>query len=163
MEPPILPAIIGAAGAVGICTGIPFSNIMKDMEGAINIGKRMINTYNGTGPKTTPEGLKYAARDAVYEPNKKKQYNKLIDSYAKGNEDKADSIEEDLRYHSKKGELSQQYLSDAIEKKTISGKMTKEQAIDALIEFYGYKDGGTAKTSPEAKAKKKVNGWFDAE
>lgn len=154
-------SIKAIAGAVGICTGIPFANIMKDIEGATNIGKRMIAAYNGTGPKTTPEGLKYSARDAVYEPNKKKQYNKLIDSYTKGNEDKADSIEEDLRYHSKNGNLSQQYLSDTIEKKTISGKMTQEQAVEALIEFYGYKDGGTEKTSPEAKAKKKVKGWFE--
>lgn len=149
------------ASAIGVVTGVPYANVMKDIEGAKNVGERMIKTFMGEGNKTTPEGVKYAVRDAIWEPKKANQYGLLVDAYINNRPASVDKFEKDLIYHSNNGELSKTYLGDAVKKRLRSGKITRDQAVDILVRFYGYKDGGTEKTTPRYKAESKVAEWLE--
>jgi hypothetical protein len=157
-------------GGVGMASGIPFKNIIRDVEMIINGAKKV---FEGDYESTTAQGIKNAIAeeydidkiDILESPNLAEQ---VIDAYIDGDE---------AHYEKQKNNMLEKYGDDedkvntqiktALKKQFQGGEITRDEAEQIMGDILGMDDNKiyfdlNEWEAPEGEDYSKYDDWYDA-
>lgn len=150
------------AGAVGLLTGVPVSNVWRDMEAATSIGERMIDTIQGEARKTTTEGIGEAIKSGINpfpsstSPVKKNSV-KMVKQYLKGDMESYRKTRESLK--GENASTVKSHISAYLRENYVAGKLTDFEVRQVLTYVYGMAPSNISKKLEEFRQRK--NGTYE--